>query len=184
MPITPTSTTASTQPSAISAGASNTEMATAFTGALKGGAELVEKSGSYYLKVNIQLSAGQGTSQARVDAGLARSILAAIGTGGRISQAETIQTILPNITDKSCYGAGEAILARLLLSACDDRKVVQLNGKRVRITNPAEGALHQGLASFWGSLGSKARWGAADPGVEPRSAPQNNAPQMNRARAR
>lgn len=130
-----------------------------------------DKAGGYYMKVAAQPSAAEGTHLVKVDRELATAILGALKTGGRISKAETIEKILPEITDGGRYGQGEAVLARLLLAACDDRKKVMINGDRINITGPAEKVLNHELSSFWGTLGAKARWGADDPGVEPHQIP-------------
>jgi hypothetical protein len=128
------------------------------------GSDLVQGSGTnaYYLRTSIQKSSGSGQEHVRVDRELAEEIIKALDSGGRISTAEVMNNIMPKLTDGNHYGDGEAILARMLLAACDDRKVVKLCGKRIHITEKAEETLKHELFSFWGEMGAKARW-ADDP---------------------
>lgn len=128
--------------------------------AVKDGAELMHdtSTGSYYLQISAQYSAAKGPRRIRVDRELAEAVLEALDSGGRISSPEVMKQIMPKLTDGGRYGDGEAVLARLLLSACDDRKTVKLGNQRVRITDKAEVMLKSELSSFWGRLGAKARW--------------------------
>lgn len=148
-------------------GLTDQQMVQVLDSAIKDGADIVQdtKTQNYYLKTTAQFSAGQGESFVKVDAQLADAIFAALSTGGRISTAEVMDKIMPEITDGGRYGEAEAILSRLLLAATDDRKIVKLGGKRIFITDKAEGTLKHALASFWGKLGAKARW-AKDPTEE------------------
>ena len=147
-------------------------MAEYFSQAMQQGVDFQkDSSDNYYIKLSAQFSAAKGESMVKVDRQLAEAILGALSTGGRISKAEVLKPIMEEIVDGNRYGAGEAILARLLLAACDDRKTVKLHGDRVNITDAAEKTLNQELHSFWGKLGAKARWGKDDPGVEPKTGP-------------
>jgi hypothetical protein len=150
------------------------KLAQVFHDIVKNGGEIARdpSSGSYYMRATIQMSAADGQSVVQVDAALAHAILDCLKTGGRISRPEVISPIMVRITDAGRYGAGEAVLARLLLSACDDRKTVMLNGDRIHITDAAEKTLNHELCSFWGRLGARARWGSDDPGIEPKQGPQ------------
>jgi hypothetical protein len=76
-------------------------------------------------------------------------------SGGRISKKEMAEEILTKIKDGGKYGEGEKALTRLLLKACDDRCDVELNGQKIRITDPAESILKTELPKFWGGLASK-----------------------------
>lgn len=132
----------------------------------------VDGSNQYYLRIKVQFSTGQGEKMLKVDRDLALAIMNTLKTGGRISRAEVLNPIMTKITDGGKYGAGEAVLARLLLAACDDRKKVLIDGDRINITDVAEKTLNHELHSFWGRLGAKARWGDDDPGVMPTPPPQ------------
>jgi len=116
---------------------------------------LVEEKGSYYVMADLQKSAAAGPQRMKVDKELAETILKCAGSGGRISKKESAEEILAKITDGGKYGEGEKELTRLLLSACDDRKDVKLNGVKLRLTDPAETILKKELPKFWGSLASK-----------------------------
>jgi hypothetical protein len=116
-----------------------------------------ERPASYYRKAEIQMSAGEGPETHLVDRALADAIAGALETGGTISSKEAGERILSKLTDAGRYGKGEAPLARMLLSACDDRQTVLLDGRRVRLTGPAEKLLSKELPRFWGSLGQKAK---------------------------
>jgi hypothetical protein len=139
---------------------SSQQMQDFYSAAVKGGIEVVEDSAShaYYMKLKVQYSAAQGETFVKVDRGLADAIFDSLRSGGRISHPETLGKILPKITDGNRYGDGEAILARLLLAGCDDRKTVFIGSKRVYITDKAERGLKHELAAFWGRLGASARW--------------------------
>lgn len=113
--------------------------------------ELRKASDGYYLTVNIQKSVAHGVSREKVDGPLAEVIAKAMESGGRIGIQEAHQ-ILAKITDGKAYGAGEKALTRMILSACDDRRAVLLQGVKVRITEPAENVLKRELPKFWGSL--------------------------------
>jgi hypothetical protein len=147
----------------------NTEQLSSFVGAaLQNGSELVkdEKSKSYYLRLPVEFSANEGETLVKVDADLAKAILDALSTGGRISRPEALGPIMEKIADGGRYGDGEAVLTRLLLAACDDRKKVKLNGDRINLTDAAEKAFQHKIASFWGTLGAQARWGDIQPQVD------------------
>jgi len=133
--------------------------------ALEKGADLVQDADTknYYMKVAAQPSAAEGESFVKVDGDLAVAILDALKTGGVISRPEALDLVMEKITDGGRYGDGEAILTRLLLAACDDRKMVKLNGDRVNLTGAAETAFNKAIHSFWGTLGANARWGSVQP---------------------
>lgn len=157
----------SVQPQTQVQGFDTTKLVSFVGAALQNGAELVkdEKSKSYYIRLPVQFSANEGETLMKVDADLAQAILDALRTGGRISRPEAIGPIMEKIADGGRYGDGEAVLTRLLLAACDDRKMVKLNGDRINLTDAAEKAFQHKIASFWGTLGAKARWGDIQPQV-------------------
>ncbi|MFZ5469284.1 MAG: hypothetical protein ACOZIN_07585 [Myxococcota bacterium] len=138
------------------------EMRQLFDQVMKSGAKLQKRGSSYYLRANVQTSAKNGVKAYKVDAKLAQAILQAESSGGRTSLSEVANTILPRIFDGNKYTAGEAVLARMLLAATDDRKAVKLNGVHIDLTNPAEAKVKHDLFSWWGSLGASARWGAQE----------------------
>ena len=144
----------------VAQGLTQTQQMAAFQAGQSKGIDVVQdtKTKSYYVRIPVQFSAGQGEAHMKVDAKLATAILGALKTGGRISHPEVLAKVMPQITDGGRYGDAEAVLARLLLSSTDDRKVVKINGTRINITDKAEGTLKHELASFWGKLGAKARW--------------------------
>ena len=134
----------------------------AYDDILAKGGKLEKKGDSYYLRADVQNSAGRGTQSFKVDRELAEAILKAEATGGVESKPEIINTILPRLADGGRYGVGEGILARMLLAGTDDRKSVKLNGQNINLTNPAEAELKHDLRSFWGKLGADARWGKSE----------------------
>jgi len=131
--------------------------ANVFELALDNGFAITESKGSFYMTIEGQKAASETPFKAKVDKGLAEEIMTAMKSGGRISKKEVAEDILAKITDGGKYTEGESILSKLLLAACDDRKKVMLNGKQLRITDPAEEVLQSGLKSFWGKLGAKAK---------------------------
>jgi len=114
-------------------------------------ATLEKKADGYYMTVSLQKSAAAGEVRERVDAKLAETISKAMASGGRIGIQETHE-VLGRITDGNRYGDAEKALTRMLLSACDDRREVLLQGVKVRITEAAETVLKRELPKFWGSL--------------------------------
>jgi hypothetical protein len=144
----------------------NSQLARFTRVAIREGAWLLRDSSDsrgYYLTTKVRPSAGQGRTFVRVDRELAQAIVAGLRSGGRLSRREIEDEILPRITDAGRYGQGEAILARLLLAATDDRRHVELNDDCIHITEKGEQALRRELRSFWGRLGARARWGRDDP---------------------
>jgi hypothetical protein len=124
---------------------------------VQGEIKLVEKGTSYYATFEIQKSAGKGAQNVKVDRELAETILECAGTGGRISKKEAAESILVKIRDGNTYGEGEKELTRMLLSACDDRNDVRLNGVKIRVTDPAETIFQTELPKWWGSLAKRGK---------------------------
>jgi hypothetical protein len=150
---------------------------------LKHGGMLELKGDSYFVRANVQTSAGKGAQPLKVDRELAKAIMRATedrGTwktaGDRSSHqinASEMQRIIKKVVDGGKYGEGEAVLVKMLFAACDDRKSVKLNGTKIELTDPSKtGTNHTGnaeytvkheMAKFWGGLGAKVRW--SDPVV-------------------
>lgn len=149
---------------------------------LKHGGIIEKKGTSYYVRADVQTSAASGPKSMKVDRELAEAILRATedrGTwksaGDRASRemnSSEVQRVIKKIVDGGRYGEGEAVLARMLIAATDDRKSVKLNGKKIELTGPvdthpgsrtrhganAESTLKHELHKFWGTLGAKVRW--------------------------
>ena len=135
-----------------------------YNSALQNGVQVVQDkvAKNYYLRTEAQFSAAQGPMMVKVDRALAEVVATSLKSGGVLSVNEIANKIMPKITDQSRYSDAESIVARLLLAACDDRKVVKFHGDRINITNPGETALKSSLYSFWGKLGANARWSVAN----------------------
>jgi hypothetical protein len=102
---------------------------------------LADKPASYYTTASLQMSKGS-VADFKVDAKAKDAIVDALsGQGdGRISMAD-VDNIMAKIEDGGRIGKGEWPLIALLHAACDDRKDVRIDGKKVRITDAAEGML-------------------------------------------
>jgi hypothetical protein len=113
---------------------------------------------SYYQMMSIQTSADEGAKRHKVDRELAEAVLGAMaGQGdGRIALAD-LADIAQKVSDGGRYGAGEKALVRALYRATDDRYSVEINGQKVRITDPAEVQFVHQMQSFFGKLGAKAK---------------------------
>jgi hypothetical protein len=119
-------------------------------------AQQIGKGSSYYQMITIRTPDGE--SRHRVDRDLAKTVLdAQAGQGdGRIGMGD-LASIAAKITDGGRYGAGEKAIVRALLAATDDRAKVEINGQRIRITDPAEKEFVHQMFSFFGKLGAKAK---------------------------
>lgn len=149
---------------------------------VKKGGLIEKKPDGYYLRADVQMSATKGAVSMKVDRELAEAILRATEDRGRATtvgdrassqiNAPEMQRIIKNVVDGGRYGEGEAALVRMLFAACDDRKNVRLNGKKLELTGPvdtrpnertrhtsnAEYVVKNEMHKFWGSLGAKVRW--------------------------
>jgi|GEM_PF-1596102 len=100
-----------------------------------------DKPAQYYTNASLQMNKGS-VANFKVDAKAKEAIVDALaGQGdGRISKAD-VANIMAKIEDGGRIGKGEWPLVALLHAACDDRKDVRIDGKKVRITDAAEGML-------------------------------------------
>ena len=106
----------------------------------------------------VQMSAAQGPQRVEVDREAAEAIMNAMaGQGdGRISKQDA-KDILAEFTDGGVYARMEQPLVKMMLAACDDRKTVMLNGKRIRMSDATEAQFKHDIFSFFGTLGAKAK---------------------------
>jgi hypothetical protein len=112
----------------------------------------------YYVNVDIQMSAEEGPKTYKVDRKLKNAIMASRapqGGGGVQTSLKELGRIVKNIVDGNEYGKGEKALVRALFRATDDRYDVEINGRKIRITDPAEKAFVHAMHSFFGGLSSK-----------------------------
>lgn len=109
----------------------------------------------YYVNVKLQMSEGEGPETVKVDRKLKNAIMDAIepqGGGGRQIGMHELGRIVSNIKDGGRYSKGEKALVRALFRATDDRYNVEINGVKVRITDPTEVAFVHQMHVFFGGL--------------------------------
>ena len=109
----------------------------------------------YYVDIQLQMSAAEGPKTVRVDRKLKNAIMESRepqGGGGVQTSMKELSRIVKNIVDGNRYGAGEKALVRALFRATDDRYDVRINGKQIRITDPAEVSFVHSMHVFFGGL--------------------------------
>lgn len=113
----------------------------------------------YSINIKLQMSAEEGVKEVKVDRKLKNAIMDGVepqGGGGRQLSMKELNRVVKNIVDGGRYADGEKALVRALLAATDDRQHVEINGVRIRITDPAEIAFTRSMHQFFGQLGGKA----------------------------
>ena len=117
-------------------------------------AQQAGKASSYYQMISIRTP--DGTSRHKVDRELKEAVInGQSGQGdGRLGVGD-LGNILQKIVDGGKYGSGEKAIVRALLAATDDRARVEIDGVRIRITDPAEKEFVHKVFSFFGGLAGR-----------------------------